>query len=198
MEPESVLSLRLLAAHIYHRALLTVPALIRAWISDCSDRQLLSRVVDYTASYFSPGIIRAELAQVRRADSSSELHTTENLVVKVSPSAGEVTASYTVDDQVLELSLRLPNDWPLHRLDIRDTKMVGVSEERWRGWVLGVQQIVWQQVSDMAMINAGPFNESYTERSDCRRPDFIHEECDPSFRRSSGVCNLLLVRKSLV
>lgn len=145
LEPESVLSLRLLAAHVYHRALLTVPASIRAWISDCSDRQLLSRVVDYTASYFSPGIIKAELSQVRRADSSSELHTTENLVIKVSPSAGEVTASYTVDDQVLELSLRLPNDWPLHRLDIRDTKMVGVSEDKWRAWVLGVQQIVWQQ-----------------------------------------------------
>jgi hypothetical protein len=102
-------------------------------------------VVDYTASYFSPGIIRAELAQVRQADPASELHTTENLVIKVSPSAGEVTASYTVDDQVLELSLRLPNDWPLHRLDIRDTKMVGVSEDKWRAWVLGVQQIVWQQ-----------------------------------------------------
>ncbi|KAG1729725.1 hypothetical protein EDB19DRAFT_1641737 [Suillus lakei] len=143
-EPESVLGLRLLAAHIYHRGLLTVPALIRTWISDCSDRQLLSRVVDYTASYFSPGIIKAELAQVR-ADPSSELNTTENLIIKVSPSAGEVTASYTVDDQVLELSLRLPNDWPLHRLDIRDTKMVGVSEDRWRAWVLGVQQIVWQQ-----------------------------------------------------
>ncbi|KAG2132698.1 uncharacterized protein EDB93DRAFT_1323055 [Suillus bovinus] len=144
-EPESILSIRLLAAHIYHRALLTVPALIRGWISDCSDRQLLSRVVDYTASYFSPGIIRAELAQVRQVDPSSELHTTENLVIKVSPSAGEVTASYTVDDQVLELSLRLPSDWPLHRLEIRDTKMVGVSEDRWRAWVLGVQQIVWQQ-----------------------------------------------------
>jgi hypothetical protein len=135
---------------------------------------------------------------VRRADSSSELHTTENLVIKVSPSAGEVTASYTVDDQVLELSLRLPNDWPLHRLDIRDTKMVGVSEDKWRAWVLGVQQIVWQQVSDMAMINAGPFNESRAERSDCRRPNCVHKKCDPSFRRSSGVCYLLLVRKSLV
>lgn len=133
-----------------------------------------------------------------RTDPSSELHTTENLVIKVSPSAGEVTASYTVDDQVLELSLRLPNDWPLHRLDIRDTKMVGVSEDRWRAWVLGVQQIVWQQVSGMAMIYAGPFNESYAERSDCRWPYCIHEECDPSFRRSSGVCDLLLVRKFLV
>ena len=101
----------------------------------------------YTATYFSPGIIRAELAQVR-ADPSSELNATENLAIKVSPSAGEVTASYTVDDQVLELTLRMPNDWPLHQLDIRDTKMIGVSENRWRAWVLGVQQIVWQQVGN--------------------------------------------------
>ncbi|KAG1854893.1 hypothetical protein F4604DRAFT_1906791 [Suillus subluteus] len=72
---KGVLGIRLLAAHIYHRAFLTVPALIRAWISDCSDRQLLplSRVVGYTASYFSPGIIRAELAQVRQADPSGRL-----------------------------------------------------------------------------------------------------------------------------
>ncbi|KAF9239333.1 hypothetical protein BU15DRAFT_74748 [Melanogaster broomeanus] len=44
-DPESSVSLRLLAAHLYHRALLTVPALIRSWISDCTDKQLLTRVV---------------------------------------------------------------------------------------------------------------------------------------------------------
>ncbi|KAH7909880.1 hypothetical protein BJ138DRAFT_1154228 [Hygrophoropsis aurantiaca] len=144
-DSSSMLSLRLLAAHLYHRALLTVPALIRSWISDCTDKQLLTRVIDYTSSYFSPGIIKAELALIRQPESSSELANTENLVVKVSPSAGEATASYTVDDQVLELSVRMPADWPLHRLEVRDTKMVGVSEDRWRAWVLGVQQIVWQQ-----------------------------------------------------
>ncbi|KAH7882407.1 hypothetical protein F5I97DRAFT_1939442 [Phlebopus sp. FC_14] len=144
-EPESSLSLQLLAAHLYHRALLTVPALIRSWISDCTDKQLLGRVVEYTSSYFSPGIIKAELAQVKQPDTSSELAANENLSVKVSLASGEVTASYAVDEQALELSIRLPSDWPLHRLEVRDTKMVGVSEDKWRAWVLGVQQVVWQQ-----------------------------------------------------
>ncbi|KAG6379677.1 hypothetical protein JVT61DRAFT_10198 [Boletus reticuloceps] len=129
----------------YHRALLTVPALIRSWISDCTDKQLLTRVIDYTSSYFSPGIIKAELAQVRQSGASSELSSTENLTVKVSPASGEVTASYTVDEQTLELSIRMPSDWPLHRLEVRDTKMVGVSGDKWRAWILGVQQVVWQQ-----------------------------------------------------
>ncbi|KAF9226338.1 hypothetical protein BS17DRAFT_807138 [Gyrodon lividus] len=147
VNPGSSVSLQLLAAHLYHRALLTVPALIRSWISDCTDKQLLTRVVEYTSSYFSPGIIKAELAQVRQPDAAPELTTTENLSVKVSPASGEVTASYTVDDQALELSIRMPSDWPLHRLEVRDTKMVGVSEDKWRAWVLGVQQVVWQQVT---------------------------------------------------
>ena len=110
------------------------------------------RVVDYTSSYFSPGIIKAELAQVRQPDASSELSTTENLTVKVSPASGEVTASYMVDEQALELSIRMPSDWPLHRLEVRDTKMVGVSEDKWRAWVLGVQQVVWQQVSSTSIM----------------------------------------------
>lgn len=151
-EPGSPLSLQLLAAHLYHRALLTVPALIRSWISDCTDRQLLTRVADYTSSYFSPGIIRAELAQVRQPDASSELSTTENLTIKVLPASGEVMVSYMVDEQPLELSIRMPSDWPLHRLEVRDTKMVGVSEDKWRAWVLGVQQVVWQQVSSISAV----------------------------------------------
>lgn len=146
-DPASSLSLRLLSAHLYHRALLTVPALIRSWISDCTDKQLLTRVADYTSSYFSPNIIKAELAQVRQASAGSELSAMENLSVKISPGSNEVGVTYTIDEQGLDLSIRVPNDWPLHRLEVRDTKMVGVPENKWRAWVLGVQQLAWQQVS---------------------------------------------------
>lgn len=44
-------------------------------------------------------------------------------------------------------------------------------------------------------ISTGPFDESHAERTNCRWPDFIHEECHTPFRWPSGVCNLLLVCK---
>ncbi|EIW76996.1 hypothetical protein CONPUDRAFT_157270 [Coniophora puteana RWD-64-598 SS2] len=151
-DPDDFLSIRLFAAHLYHRALLTIPVLVRSWISDCTDKQLLSRVLDFTSSFFSPGIIRAELALVRQAlisaggdSDGTALDDGENVAIRVSNVAGEATASYTIDDQVVEFAVRMPQDWPLHRLTIRDTRMPGVSEERWRAWVLGVQQTVWQQ-----------------------------------------------------
>jgi hypothetical protein len=54
-----------------------------------------------------------------------------------------------VDEHQLEITLKIPNDWPLQRVTVKDSKRIGVSEGRWRGWLLGVQQIVWSQVCGM-------------------------------------------------
>lgn len=63
----------------------------------------------------------------------------ENLSVKVSMPLNEVVASYLVDEHQLEIKLKIPVDWPLHRIEVKDTKHVGVDADRWRAWVLAVQ-----------------------------------------------------------
>ncbi|KZT68385.1 hypothetical protein DAEQUDRAFT_727954 [Daedalea quercina L-15889] len=138
---DSALSLGLLAAHLYYRALLVVPSLIRNWLSDCRDRQLLNRVTTYTAAHFSPAIIRTELTEVKDPDAAAEL-ADENLTIKVANAVNEVMASYTVDEYKLGLTVKLPSDYPLHGIEIRDNKPVGVPEDRWRAWMLGIQQII--------------------------------------------------------
>lgn len=139
--PGSPLSLRLLAAHLYYRALLVVPSLIRGWLSDCRDRQLLGTITAYTAAHFSPAIVRSVLATLRDPGAAPDL-ADENFSVRVAGAVGEVTAAYLLDDHKLELVVRLPQDYPLHGFEVRDRKPVGVAEERWRAWVLGVQQIL--------------------------------------------------------
>ncbi|KAJ3872691.1 hypothetical protein F5051DRAFT_148142 [Lentinula edodes] len=148
-ETGSFSGLQTFAAHLYYRALLTVPSLIYNWVVDCRDRQLSSTIASHTQSYFSPVLIRAELEHVKGPEAQSELvsESDENqLTVKVASGAvNEVTASYLVDEQQLEIRLRIPGDWPLHRIEIRDTKKVGVDDNRWRAWILGVQQTIWAQ-----------------------------------------------------
>ncbi|KAJ3992694.1 hypothetical protein F5050DRAFT_1579091 [Lentinula boryana] len=146
-EAESSSGLQNLAAHLYYRALLTVPSLIYNWVVNCRDRQLSSTIAAYTQSHFSPVLIRAELEHVKSPEAQSEFASDENpLSVKVASGAvNEVTASYLVDEQQLEIRLRIPGDWPLHRIEIRDTKKVGVDDNRWRAWILGVQQTIWAQ-----------------------------------------------------
>ena len=144
-EPENPLSTRLLAAHVYYRALLTIPSLVRSWLVDCKDKNLSTSVTTYTATHFSPAIIDTELAHLKSPEGLEEL-SAENLTVKVASAVNEVTAAYNVDEHQLELTLKIPSDWPLQRVTVKDSKRIGVTESRWRGWLLGVQQIVWSQV----------------------------------------------------
>ncbi|KAF5340217.1 hypothetical protein D9611_007972 [Ephemerocybe angulata] len=131
-----------LAAHLYYRALLSVPSLVAAWVLGCKDRQLNNAITTLTSQQFSPLIIRAELSHLKSPEGIAEL-TGEGLSVKVVGGNSEVIAAYVVDEHQLEIKLKIPPDWPLHKIEVRDEKRVGVDENRWRAWVLGVQQTIW-------------------------------------------------------
>ncbi|KAH9988778.1 hypothetical protein BJV74DRAFT_459602 [Russula compacta] len=143
-DPDNSLSAQLLVAHVYYRALLTIPSLVREWLADCKDKNLFTSVTNYTATHFSPVLINAELTNIKSPEGLEELNA-ENLTVKVASAVNEVTAAYNVDEHQLELTLKIPSDWPLQRVTVKDSKRIGVPENRWRGWLLGVQQIVWSQ-----------------------------------------------------
>lgn len=144
-EPGTTFSVQILAAHVYYRALTTVPSLIHSWLQDCKDRQVSSALTSYTSSHFSPVIIRKELAHVKSPESMERLET-DSLKIKVASSVNEVVASYLVDEHQLEIKLKIPTDWPLHKIELRDVKKVGVDDNRWRAWIFGVQQTIWAQV----------------------------------------------------
>ncbi|KAI0042795.1 hypothetical protein FA95DRAFT_1682318 [Auriscalpium vulgare] len=143
-DSEDALSVQLFAAHLYYRALLTTSSLVRTWIMECKDRTLFTALTNYTSTHFSPVIISAEFAHVKSPEAAEELNV-ENLTVKVLAAASEVNAAYLIDEQRLEITLKVPTDWPLHGIEVKDSKRVGVSVEKWRGWLLGVQQIVSAQ-----------------------------------------------------
>ncbi|KAG7441328.1 uncharacterized protein BT62DRAFT_937246 [Guyanagaster necrorhizus] len=145
-EPDEAFTLQVLAAYLYYRALLNVPSLIHSWILDCKDRQLSSTIVSYTSAHFSPAIIRTELVHVKSSEAATELED-DTFKIKVAPNVNEVVASYLVDEHQLEMKLRIPTDWPLHKIEVKDMKRIGVDEKRWRAWMLGVQQTIW--ASDM-------------------------------------------------
>lgn len=144
-EPGGLHGIPVLTAHLYYRALLAIPSLFHSWILGCKDRQLTNTVTTYTSTYFSPVLIRSELEHVRSHATTDGL-ADENMSVKVATAVNEVAAAYSVDEHQLEIKLRIPGDWPLHKIEIRDVKRVGVDENRWRAWVLGVQQTIWAHV----------------------------------------------------
>lgn len=142
--PENSMSLRLLAAHVYYRALLNVSGLIRSWLFECKDRQLSSAVMNYTSKHFSPVLVKTELDRVKGPE-AAELLDDEHMTIKVATAVNEVTASYTIDEQQIEVTLRIPVDWPLHAIEVKDSEKTAIKKDKWRTWVLGIQQITWSQ-----------------------------------------------------
>jgi hypothetical protein len=150
-DPENLMSLQLLAAHLYYRALSIVPALFRSWLLDCKDRQLSTAVTTYTAKYFSPVLVQEQLARVKGPEGAAL--DDEQMTIKVSTVLNEITASYSVDDNQFGMTLKVPLDWPLHSIEAKDAvkKGAAIKEDRWRSWILGVQQIMWSQVSTVVL-----------------------------------------------
>ncbi|KAF9255353.1 hypothetical protein L218DRAFT_1008664 [Marasmius fiardii PR-910] len=101
-EPGEPFSLPVLAAHLYYRALLTVPSIIHSWVLDCKDVQLSTAIGLYTSTHFSPAIIHAELDHIKGA---TDLTGDENLTIKVASSVNEVAVAYSVDKHQLEIKI---------------------------------------------------------------------------------------------
>ena len=146
-EEENPLSVVLLCAHLYFRALQTVPTLVRSWILECRDRRLSGAVTSYTSKYFSCVLTDAELEHVMTTNFSDE-----KMEVKVITAHREVNTTYTIDENQIKMTLRIPPDWPLRVIEVRGVKKVGVKEDRWQSWISGVRQVVLTQVGLIVVV----------------------------------------------
>ncbi|ODO06737.1 hypothetical protein I350_04096 [Cryptococcus amylolentus CBS 6273] len=141
LDPESLPDLAPLASHIFYRALVTIPSSLRGYYESLKDRQLSMSMLNFTARHFSPVIIAHEFSALRQPAAMAQL-TEEGLNVRIAQGSSEAIASYVVDEQPMEIGIRLPAEFPLKAVDVRDLRRVGVPENKWRGWLMSVQQTI--------------------------------------------------------
>lgn len=46
----------------------------------------------------------------------------------------------------MEIAVRLPSEYPLKPVEVKDVRRVGVDERKWKAWLLAVQQVVTNRV----------------------------------------------------
>jgi hypothetical protein len=154
LQPDEMADLTPLASHLFYRALITIPSAMRTYYESLKDRQLSLSMLAFTARHYSPVIISHEFAALRQPAAMATL-TEEGLNVKIAQGGGatvagagssEAIASYVVDEQPMEIGIRLPAEFPLKGVEIRDLRRVGVPENKWRGWLMSVQQTITSRV----------------------------------------------------
>ncbi|WVO13469.1 hypothetical protein L204_101086 [Cryptococcus depauperatus] len=152
LDSEDLPDLAPLASYLFYRALVTIPSSFRSYYESLKDRQLSMSMLSFTARHYSPVIIAHEFSALRQPAAMTQL-TEEGLNIRIVQGGGatiaansvgsaEAIASYVVDEQPMEIGIRLPAEFPLKGVDVRDLRRVGVPENKWRGWLMSVQQTI--------------------------------------------------------
>ncbi|MCJ1473647.1 hypothetical protein MMC13_002298 [Lambiella insularis] len=130
-----------LILHVYYLCLKNLPTLSKSWWRDACSRQLQKPTGAWTEKYISPLVITAELATVT-AWLPSQDTSSEPLIVKVSPRAHELTASYPLDEQYMSIRIILPPTYPFVPVLVESGHRVGIDEKKWRSWLLTTAGVI--------------------------------------------------------
>ncbi|GAA5944519.1 ubiquitin-protein ligase RKR1 [Sporobolomyces koalae] len=146
------LTLPVFAAHVYYRSLQAIPSLIRAYWASLQNLQLSRTIQSFTSRNFSPLLIASELFSLRdpSSETGKQLRDNDDFTVKVAAGANEVKCVFVVDEESMEIGIKVPSEFPLIGVEVKDVRKVGVTDKQWRAWLLAMQQVISTQSAAIA------------------------------------------------
>lgn len=137
--------INMLIVDLYYQALLYTGSMVKSWFMNIKKRQVTIALEKFTEQRISPTIIADELDSVESMLQKRDGLIDETMDAKVLRAINEVQAFYTVDDQTMEIAIRIPNLYPLKDITVEGIKRIGVKEKQWRAWLLASQAIATSQ-----------------------------------------------------
>lgn len=133
-----------LLVHLYFLTLKYAPGLFRSWFMDCRSKQTRIAVESWTSRYFSPLIIMDVLDETQKWADEQEppAMDEQELLVKVSRAAREVSAGYEVDEAEAAIVIKIPPSYPIEGVTVSGLRRVAVSERKWQSWIMTTQGVI--------------------------------------------------------
>ena len=132
-----------LAAHALHRTFLSLPVLSRSWAHSLS-KQPFALVRRFVETAVRPSIHARESFLAAHGLEKGRW-SPEELAVKPSVQAGEISATYIRDETRITMKMKFPQDFPLSHVEVECASKLGIPEVKWRRWVLQIVQLVSMQ-----------------------------------------------------
>lgn len=130
-----------LLGHSLYNLFLHVGSLTSSWWLNIKDRTLQTKIDKFVSTFISPILIAKELDDV--AEKTKKLESNDSaLTIKINKVTNEVKASYLIDEQKLELSFKLPTNYPLTNVQVIGVSRVGISEQKWKQWIMSTQRVI--------------------------------------------------------
>ncbi|KAM3542587.1 hypothetical protein ARSEF1564_004507 [Beauveria bassiana] len=137
-------SMQWLLVHLYYLVLKYTPGLFRTWYIDCRSKQTRIAVEAWTTKYYSPLIIGDNLDEVQQWADAQEppAMDEQELQVRVSKAAREVTAGYEVDESQASIVIKVPASYPIESVTVSSLNRVAVTDRKWQSWIMTTQGVI--------------------------------------------------------
>lgn len=130
-----------LLLHLYYLSAKYLASSVQFWFKAIRDRQLKSRIDKFTVNYVSPILINKILQEVTKAKPDFEKRY-DNMTLKVNSVSNEVKSIYVIDEQTMEMVIKLPREFPLGNVTVEGPLRLGVNEKQWKAWLMVAQSVI--------------------------------------------------------
>lgn len=127
--------------NLYFRATEFFGSTVQTWFTEVRDLQLKQTIEKFTIRYISPRLILRILESVEEAKNRLVARD-ENLTIKISKVSNEIRSIYVIDEQTMEMVVKIPENFPLANVLVDGPVRLGVKETQWKAWLLASQRVV--------------------------------------------------------
>ncbi|ODQ77201.1 hypothetical protein BABINDRAFT_10352 [Babjeviella inositovora NRRL Y-12698] len=137
---------RHLLVHFYYLVCKYLGAHAQTWFLNIRDRQLKASIEKFSIRYVSSSIVTEELAKAEELlTGNNKKFSDENLTIKVNKITNEIRSVYLIDEQTMEMVIRIPASFPLVNVTVEGPQRLGVKETQWKAWLLASQLVITSQ-----------------------------------------------------
>lgn len=133
--------IQFLLVHLYYLSFDYLGSFVQNWFNEIRDLQLKNRVEKFSVRYVSPILISKMLADVE-SQKNKLVERDDNLTIKVNKVINEIKSVYVIDEQTMEMVVKIPETFPLSNVSVEGPLRLGVKENQWKAWLLASQRVI--------------------------------------------------------
>lgn len=133
--------MKFLLIHLYFMSLQYLGSYSQQWYSELRDLQLKRQIEKFSVKFICPLLTSKMLSEVETTKNALT-DKDENLTIKVNRITNEIRTIYVIDEQKMEMVVKIPETFPLSSVLVLGPLRLGVKENQWKAWLLASQRVI--------------------------------------------------------
>ncbi|RLV90878.1 ATP-dependent DNA helicase PIF1 [Spathaspora sp. JA1] len=133
--------IKYLIVHVFYKCLNYCGSEVQYWFKEIRDKQLKGKIEKCSSKYVSSILITSIMNQVLQEKDKIQ-GKEENLNIKVNQITNEIRTTYVIDEQKMEMVIKIPQEYPLANVTVEGPLRLGVKENQWKAWLLASQRVI--------------------------------------------------------